>query len=109
VNEPTPRRIDRVTFLGARPATTIVIPWDSRQALLDRLTAAGGADDVITAIRAPGTSAPVRLTKLQKRGLLTACAGWLDEVGATGLPVGIVGLRSALMDEAAAGELDEDG
>jgi hypothetical protein len=106
---PPPRRIDRVTFLGARPATTIVIPWISRQLLLDRLKAADGADDVVTAIKGPGTSAPIRLTKTQKRRLLEVCERWLWEGGTTGLPDGIFELRNALVDERDYGELGEDG
>jgi hypothetical protein len=102
------RRIDRVTILGSRPASTTEIPWDSRHLLLERLEAAGGADDVIAAIRGPGTSAPVRLTRQQKRRLPEVVEGWLVEENTTGLPQGIFELRNALTDEQIWGELDDD-
>jgi hypothetical protein len=42
-------RLNRVTVTGSRDATTIEIPWDSRQALLERLRREGEAEDIITA------------------------------------------------------------
>jgi hypothetical protein len=102
------RRIDRVTFLGTRDATTVTIPWDSRQALLERLDSAGGAEDVIAAIRAVGTSRPIELTKPQKRRLLDILEGLLNEVGAPWLPDGLFQLRNALIDERYYGALDGD-
>jgi hypothetical protein len=105
---PPARRIDRVTILGSRDTSTVVIPWDSRQALLERLEAAGGAADIVVEFRKVGTSRPVRFTKAQKRRLLEVCAYWLDEVGVPGLPDGIFELRNALMDERDWGELDDD-
>jgi hypothetical protein len=98
----TERRLDRVTFAGSRDATTVVISRRSRQALLDRLRAAGGADDVIDAIRAVGAARPVVLTKAQKRRLLEVCEAWLSEVNV------IFDLRNALIDERDRGDLDED-
>jgi hypothetical protein len=71
--------------------------------------AAGGADDVIAAIRGPGTSAPIRLTKEQKLRLLDVVEHWLEEVNTTGLPEGIFELRNALTDERDYGDLDDVG
>jgi hypothetical protein len=64
---------------------------------------------VIAAIKAPGTSAPIKLTKPQKRRLLEVVAGWLNEVGVPDLPEGAFELRNALVDERDAGELDNEG
>jgi hypothetical protein len=100
--------IDRVTILGSRDATTVVIPWDSRQALLERLKVAGAAADVSAAIHAAATSGLVRLTKPEKRRLLEVVEGWLWEVSRMGLPEGIFELRCALIDERDAGELDDE-
>jgi hypothetical protein len=83
-------------------------PVGLAKSLLDRLEAAGGAEDVIAAIRAVGTSRPVTLAKTQKLRLLDVCAGWLNEVGEPGLPDGIFELRNALIDERYDGELDDD-
>jgi hypothetical protein len=105
---PPARRIDRVTFLGARDATTVTIPWDSRQALLERLDAAGGAEDVIAAIRAVGTSRPIEPTKPQKRLLLDVLEAMVSEVGAPWLPDGLFQLRNALIDERYYGALNGD-
>jgi hypothetical protein len=101
-------RVERVTILGSRDATTVVIPWDSRKALLDRLDAAGGAEDVIAAIRAVDTSRPIALTNARKRRLFEVVEGWLWEVSTTGLPDGIFELRNALIDERDSGDLDDD-
>jgi hypothetical protein len=118
----TDRRIDRVTIAGSREATTVTIPWESRQALFARLRPTGRDDgiaadperalevilddEIVRAFEAAGTSAPVRLTKLAKRRLLEVCAAWLDEVSIPRLPEGIFELRNALEDEKAYGELD---
>jgi hypothetical protein len=105
---PPARRIDRVTILGSRDATTVVIPWDSRPALLERLEEAGGADDVIVEFRKVGTSRPVALSKPQKRRLFEVVEAWLCEVDMPGLPEGIFDLRCALYDEQDSGDLDGD-
>ena len=103
------RRLNRVTIQGSRQATTVVIPWDSRQQLLDRLRRDQDAKEkVIQAFEAVGTTRPVRLDKAGKRLLLAACFDWLNEAGGTAtLPTGIVDLLNALEDEKRRGELDE--
>lgn len=103
------RRLDRVTIAGASQATTVVIAWDSRQQLLDRLRRDQDANEaVIRAFEAVGTTRPVTLDKHGKRLLLVACFDWLNEAGGTAmLPSGIVDLLNALEDEKRNGELDE--
>jgi hypothetical protein len=62
------RRIEQVVIAGSRDSTTVTISWDSRQALLERLRQADGADEIIRAFEALGT--PVNLDKPAKRRLL---------------------------------------
>jgi hypothetical protein len=100
------RRIDRVTIAGSRQATNVTLPWESRGALLVRLRAEPGAEAVVRAIEAVGTSRAVMLDAAGKRRLLETCARWLDEASIPGLPEGIFDLRNALEDEKAYGALD---
>ena len=110
-----PASRDLVTILGTRPSTTVVIPGDSHQLLLERLEATVGLEhivgdeDLVAAIRVVGTSRPITLTKSQKHRLIEILEGWLEEVDTTGLPQGIFELRNALIDERDAVDLDEDG
>lgn len=98
-------RLNRVNTAGTREVTTVEIPWDSRDALLERLRREGDAESIIAVFEAAGTSAPVKLGKEAKRRLLWTCEAWLMEVHTTGLPEGIFELRNALHDEAANGDL----
>lgn len=92
-------RLDRVLVAG------IKIPWETRDALLERLRAEGDAEKIIAAFQAVGATAPVKLTDEQKRRLLSTCKDWLFETRATGAPRGIYELRNALQDELAYGAL----
>jgi hypothetical protein len=100
------RRLNWITIAGSRDATTVEIPWDSRQALLERLRREGEADDMIGAFQAVGTTSPVKLKPDAKRRLLATCEAWLMEATRQGLPPGIFELRNALQDELAYGTLD---
>jgi hypothetical protein len=101
------RRIDWVTIAGSRQATTVTIPWESQQLLLQRLSQDDDANQVVVrGFKAVGTSRPVVLDKVGKRILLGVCTDWLDEAGVDALPPGIFDLRNALEDEKAWGELD---
>ena len=118
------QRNGQVTIAGSRQATTVSIPWESRQALFARLRSTGHDgdiaadpdlalevildDEIIRAFEAVGTSAPVKLNRPAKRRLLEVCAAWLDEVGVDRLPDGIFDLRNALEDEKTYGELGDD-
>jgi hypothetical protein len=99
-------RLNRVVVAGSRESTTVEIPWDSRQALLERLRREGEADNIIAAFRAVGTTSPVKLKPDAKRRLLATCEVWLMEATTHGLPPGIFELRNALQDEDACGALD---
>lgn len=88
-------RLDRVLVVG------IKIPWETRDALLERLRAEGDAEKIIAAFQAVGATAPVRLTDEQKRRLLSTCKDWLFETRANSAPAGIYALKNALQDELA--------
>ena len=99
-------RLNRVIVAGSRDAKTVEIPWDSRDALLERLRRKGGADAIIAAFQAVGATRPVKLKKDGKGRLLDTCEAWLMEATTEALPRGILGLRHALHDELAYGALD---
>jgi hypothetical protein len=80
------RRLDRVIVAGSRESTTVEIPWHSRQELLERLRADGDADAIIAAFEAVDTTSPVKLTREQKRRLLSTCKEWLFETRTAGAP-----------------------
>jgi hypothetical protein len=58
----TERGIDRVRI--ALSCETVTIPWESRQALLDRLRRVESLTGVVEAFEAVGTSRPVELDSL---------------------------------------------
>ncbi len=74
----------------------VEIRWDSRNLLLDRLRSDPSAADIVTVFETPGASHLLRLTDQQMVVLRDMVAGWLDEVGVSRLPPGIVRLRGAL-------------
>ena len=98
-------RLNCVIVAGSRDATTVQIPWDSRDALLERLRREGDADEIIAAFQAVGATRPVKLKPEAKRRLLATCEAWLMEATTQGLPPGIFELRNALHDELAFGTL----
>jgi hypothetical protein len=99
-------RLNRVTIAGTRDATTLEIPWDSRDALLERLRREGDAEPIIAAFQAVGATRPVQIPRQAKRRLLDICEAWLVEATTEGLPPGIFDLRNVLQDESAWGDLD---
>ena len=102
------RRIDQVTILGSRPASTVTISWDSRNALLGRLRQAGGAGEVIQAFEAVGTSAPVRLSKSARGWLLVIVEAWLSEESPTGSPKESSSYGTRCMTNERSGEVDDE-
>ena len=96
----TPRRYDlkagQVRVVGAREATTVLIPWASRQALLRRLGEYNDTNEITHAFDKAGSSGPVRLTRAQRTLLLLICTDWLEE-RAEILPEGLYALRNALL------------
>jgi hypothetical protein len=79
-----------------------VIPWASRDALLDEMRDLESMKDACDAFVAVGTTQPVVLTDPQKGGLIDVIEVWGSQVpgGLTdGLPEGIFDLRNALHDD----------
>jgi hypothetical protein len=83
----------------------IRIPWASRQALLERVRARRGAERIVQAFEAAGTSRVVTFDAESKELLLEVIdVAWFEgeRVRASDLPPGIYELRNALIDDAAA-------
>ena len=79
----------------------VTMPWDSRQALLDRPRPLESMQPIVAAFEAVGTSRPVTLKPEHKEPLLAVVEAWLEEVDVPGLPAGIFELRNALHDDVA--------
>ena len=80
----------------------MILPWESRQQLLDQLRHLDSARPIVKAFEDVGTSGPVRLTPEDKGLLITVIEHWGSQVrgGLTdGLPAGVFGLRNALHDD----------
>lgn len=78
----------------------VEIQWDSRNLLLERLRRDPAAADIVAAFETPGASHPLRLTDEQTAVLRDVVAAWMDDVGVSRLPPGIVRLRGALEEHA---------
>ena len=76
---------------------TVTFPWNSRQALLDRLRGDESLRSVVDAFEAVGVSRPVTLSGEERAALRDAIRMWADESAGYGaLPEGIERLRLAL-------------
>jgi hypothetical protein len=95
------RSIQRVQIALSR--ATVALPWESREALLERLRRVESMADLVREFEAVGTSRAVELTSEQKDELVGAIAAWADEVegGYSGLPDGVAELWHALVDDLA--------
>jgi len=100
------RGIDRVKIALSRQ--TVTIPWESRNALVERLRPLESMREVVGTFWGAGTSRPLILTPEQQVALLDVISVWSQEVtgGLAGLPDGIDELRNALVDESAALQSD---
>ena len=93
-------RLDRVeVLLGG--GDLVVLPWPSRQALLERLGHDERTAKVRYAFEAVGASRPVELKLEQKRLLLDELEAWRGD----SLPTGVDELGAALEAERDAGTL----
>jgi hypothetical protein len=92
------RSNERVEILLIRGA--VVIPWKSREELVERIREVSGTDSLIDSFEAVGTSRPVEFSQDDKDLLLLIVGHWLDDVSVDGLPAGIYELRNALIDDA---------
>jgi hypothetical protein len=79
---------------------TILLPWPSREALLEQLRHLNSMWEVRKAFEDVGTSRPVPLAQEQKADLLQVIVHWAEaEEGYDRLPEGIFDLRNALHDD----------
>ncbi len=93
------RWVDEVVIAGSRVETTVMVPWESRQALLRRLRADGHCGDLIRALDVADVSESVVIQRSAKPRLLAVVGAWLDETNINDLPEGIFDLRNALTDD----------
>jgi len=102
-----PQRLGQVTIALSR--TNLVIPWDSREKLVDELSDDPAAAPVVEAFQGAGTSTPVRLDLDGKDLLVSAIERWMNDVTLAGLPDGLFDLRNELrIDVYDAGALEAD-
>jgi hypothetical protein len=94
-----PDRLDRVQIQFASVDEPIVISWDTRDELVDRLRLRADGATAVEAFRAVGASSPVRLTIDEKEQLLIVIDEWMCELGSGYLPDGVFDLRSALIND----------
>ena len=76
----------------------VLLPWESRQELLEESRRVEGLHAMRDAFEMVGTSRPVSLTRRDKVGLVEVIELWANETegGIDGLPEGISELRDAL-------------
>ena len=102
-----PERVDKVTIALSR--TELVIPWDSREKLINEIRHDPAAAPVVKAFQGAGTSTPVLLDLAGKDLLVTAIERWMNDVTLAGLPDGLFDLRNELRDDVYdAGALESD-
>src|SRR2546428_704317 len=75
----------------------VVIPWATRDELLERLQAVRGSAAVIAAFREVGATRPVELDAAGKSLLLEVLSRWLDEDGGGDVAPGVAELRRDLL------------
>jgi hypothetical protein len=90
------RTVQPVVIAGRREATTVELPWRSRQALVDRLSDQKRTREVAAAITSADARRPVTLGWEDAHCLLQVCSAWLAETDGA-LPEGIYALRNALL------------
>jgi hypothetical protein len=90
------RTVQPVVIGGKRDATTVELPWQSRQALLKRLAIRSDTNAIVAAIKSADPRRPVSLSWPEAHRLLEVCSDWLAESNGS-LPEGIYALRNALL------------
>jgi hypothetical protein len=90
-------RLDQVTVSLSRG--DVVLPWESRNRLLDEVKHLDSASKTIQAFEAVGASMPVRLPTEGKGLLIEAINVWSRNVTVDGLPEVVWELRCALIDD----------
>jgi hypothetical protein len=96
-----PERLSRVTVKTTTRA--VVIPWATRDALIEHIRDINSARGAIRAFEAAHASRPVELSTDQQFLLRDVIETWSKDAGADNLPDGLWELRHALSDEIALG------
>ncbi len=78
---------------------TVVLPWESRQALVERLRGPESGARVIAEFEAAGTSRPVTLDIDAKQLVVDTIAAWSRDSAPHGLPGGVWELLETLIDD----------
>jgi hypothetical protein len=95
---PGAARLNRVVV--TTPRGSIVLPWESRDALLDEIRHLDSARGVIDAFEKVGASRPVELERADVVLLVQAIDVMMSNAGGPErLPAGIFELRNALLDD----------
>jgi hypothetical protein len=94
-----PERLDRVVV--ATSSRDVILPWASRDALLDQISHLEFSGGIRRAFEAVGASLPLRLTNEEKGDLVGLIDIWTVQLGRgwIDLPQGVWELRNALMDD----------
>jgi hypothetical protein len=92
-----PERLDRVQITTSGGA--VVIPWATRDQILERLRQRRDALPIIRAFEAVGATRPVELDTNGKALLIEALGSWIDRLGEGEAPAGLAELRVALLDD----------
>jgi hypothetical protein len=95
-----PERLDRVQI--ATRGGDVVIPWATRDEILDLLRKRSDALPIVRAFEAVGATSPVELDANGKALLVEALGSWIDRADEGKLPTGLTALRAALVDDLAA-------
>jgi hypothetical protein len=90
-------RLDKVTVAYSRGR--VVLPWASRDAILNEIRHLDGARGTVTAFEAVGASAPVKLAGDDVAFLVEQLNRWSERVNVANLPEGVWELRCALHDD----------
>jgi hypothetical protein len=97
-------RINQVRIATA--AKVVVISWDARQQLLERVQQLHGGADLVKRFEAVGTSQPVKLNRAGKQLALETLYVWTEQVGVDALPEGSTELQYALLNDLSSSERD---
>jgi hypothetical protein len=93
-------RLERVAIATA--FGPVVVSWDERDQLLERLRRdRGHASSTVAAFEAVGASRPVALDSKGKAAVLTAIDAWVGDVGPGELPARVEKLLQALEQDRA--------
>lgn len=80
-----------------------MIPWASREALLEKIRHVDTAESIRDAFQGVGASTAVKLSRDDEANLVELLNSWSTEVSVAKLPEGIWDLRDALVADLARG------